>query len=123
MLEPLDVWSEFWTGYMNPRAISLAAVGWRLQADDPRVILELDARLYLLGRELWRIHGPEVFALFRSAWPVDVEFEDPLAALDAMWTSFPELRDEWEWRVLTPQEPPQPPPPPVPTDPLIPRPS
>jgi len=109
-LVPLEVWSEFWTGYLNPRAISLADAGRQLTTDDPRVILELDARLFQLGRELWHAYGPPVFALFRSAWPVDVTFEDPLAALEAMWTSFPGQRELWEWRVLTPREPPQPPP-------------
>ncbi|MFC1627563.1 methyltransferase family protein [Gemmatimonadota bacterium] len=126
-LEPLDAWSEFWTGYLNPRAISLAEAGWRPPTEDPRVVLELDARLYQLGRELWRVHGLAVFALFRAAWPIDVEYEDPLATLEALWTSFPEQREAWEWRVLTPREPPQPPPPssstPTTAVPLILRPS
>ncbi len=111
-LEVLEAWSDLWTGYLKPRAIGLAGAGWRPPADDPRVILELDARLFTLSRDLWRIHGLPVFERFRAAWPVDVEFEDPLDALEALWSSFPDQREAWEWRMLTPQEPPQDPPPP-----------
>jgi len=109
MDESLMAWSEFWMAYLHPRAIGLATTGRRPPTGDLREILELEARLFTLSRELWRQHRMPVIERFRSAWPVDGESADPLEALEAFWSAFPEQREEWEWRLLTPLEPPPPP--------------
>jgi hypothetical protein len=109
-LDALAAWSEFWLSYLHPRAISLAGAIGSPPTGDMRGILELEARLFTLGRELWRTHRLDAFGLFRSAWPMDLTFEEPLEALEALWSAFPDRRKDWEWRLMTPLEPPPPPP-------------
>ncbi len=111
VLDALVAWSEFWASYLHPRAIGLATVGVMPPTGDMREILELEARLFILSLELWRTWRMSTIDRLRAAWPVDDDFKDPLEALEALWTALPEQREAWEWRLLTPLEPPSPPPP------------
>jgi hypothetical protein len=88
----LEEWGRFWTGYLAPAAVGLAAADAAPPAQDPRARLEMDARLLLFARQMLTRYGLESFERLRRAWPVDAPYAGPAGALDALWTTMPELR-------------------------------
>ena len=97
----LEGWARFWTAYLEPVAVSLAtAVTVPPASADPRLAVELDARLVLMGLDMLSAYGLETFGLLRQAWPLDTEVRTLDEALAALWEQMPELRGRWESRLV-----------------------
>jgi hypothetical protein len=92
----LEEWAGFWTGYLAPAAVGLAAADAAPPAADPRSRIELDARLLLFARRMLDRYGTGTFDRLRRAWPVDAPYRGAPAALDSLWAAMPELREPGE---------------------------
>jgi hypothetical protein len=92
----LEEWAGFWTGYLAPAAVGLAAADAAPPAANPRSRIELDARLLLFARRMLDRYGTGTFDRLRRAWPVDAPYRNASAALDSLWTTMPELRGPGE---------------------------
>ncbi|MFO7767995.1 MAG: hypothetical protein R6W82_03430 [bacterium] len=87
-------WGWFFRSYYRDIASPLSAAGDMPPEGDLRRRLELDARLFALGRELVEHRREETFARLRTAWPVDAPGMDTAEALEALFEQFPDL-DHW----------------------------
>jgi|GEM_PF-4250820 len=104
----LDAWCWFWTGYARPVALDLRGCAAAPPVGPGPQGLELDARLYLLGRRIWSSWGTDCFDRYRQAWPIGSRFASVTAALDTLLAVMPGL-DEWPERLFSPrpEEPPR----------------
>ena len=105
----LEAWSRFWTGYAESVALDLRTCGTGPPEDGGPASLELDARLFLLGQEIWHRQGTDAFGLYRRAWPIGSRFATVAAALDTLTAVMPGIAESAE-RLCEPrrEEPPRP---------------
>lgn len=98
----LEGWGWFWREYLRPIAVGLSEAVQAPPGGDPRLRLELDARLIAFGRAIHRQYGRDAYVRFRRAWPHEAVYVNLKEALDALWAQMPELK-AWETVLLEPR--------------------